>query len=327
MTHQAKLLAPDGAYQDQFGWSVAIYGDTIVVGAYDFDYGKRRGSANVFVRSGEVWTHLVKLLAPDGIAHYHFGESVAIYGDAIVVGSHLKNDDGEVIGSAHVFVRSGEEWTHLDKLLVPSGAAGDAFGESVAIYEDAIVVGASYDDDNGGVSGSAHVFVRSGENWTYQTKLLAPDGAAYDRFGRTVAIYEDTIVVGAQWDNDKGDNSGSAHVYVRSGEEWRYQAKLLAPDGAAFDWFGLSVTIYEDTVVVGSHYDDDNGKDSGSANIFLRSEQLWTHQAKLLAPDGTAQDQFGWSVAIYKDMIVVGASGYDIISSNGSNGSAYVFEL
>ncbi|EJK54360.1 hypothetical protein THAOC_26021, partial [Thalassiosira oceanica] len=119
-------------------------------------------------------------------------------------------------------------------LLAPDGAAYDYFGRSAAISQDTIVVGADGDDDgdddNGISSGSAHIIVRNGEEWKHKAKLQAPDGAAGDRFGRSVAIYEDTIVVVA-YDDDNGDRSGSAHVFVRSGEDWMHQAKLLAPDG------------------------------------------------------------------------------------------------
>ena len=210
------------------------------------------------------------------------------------------------------------------KLLAPEGAAEDKFGGSVAIYEDTIVVGAEYDDDNGDDSGSAHVFVRSKEEWRYQAKLLHPEAASFDRFGGSVAIYGDTIVVSAHLDDDNGENnSGSAHVFVRSGGNWTHQAKLLAPDGAANDYFGLRVAIYEDKIVVGAYCDKDNGVNSGSTHVFVRSGETWTHEAKLLAPDGAANDFFGKSTAVYKDAIVVGAYGDD---ENGSlSGSAHVF--
>jgi len=321
--HDVKLLAPGGVAGDEFGSSVAIYGDTIVVGAPgDADSGVWSGSAHVFLRSGSRWLHDVKLLAPDGEAYDRFGFSVAIHEDTIVVGADEDDDNGNYSGSAYVFVRSGEKWSHQAKLLAPDGAAGDHFGGSAAIYGGTIVVG-SGGDDNGEDSGSAYVFLRSEEEWTHQTKLLAPDGAAQDQFGRTVAIYQDTIVVGADYDDDNGDNSGSAHVFVRSGEEWSHQVKLLAPDGAAYDWFGNSVALYEDTIVIGARYDDDTGNDSGSAHVFARSGEEWTHQAKLLAPDGSTNDFFGWTVAIFGDTIVVGAWRND---DNGENsGSAHVF--
>ncbi|EJK48110.1 hypothetical protein THAOC_33124, partial [Thalassiosira oceanica] len=176
------------------------------------------------------------------------------------------------------------------KLLAPDGAAGDQFGHSVGMYGDAIVVGVPYEENNGPDSGSAHVFLRSREGWTHQAKLLAPGGAARDQFGWSSAIYGDTIVVGAHLDDDNGDNSGSAHVFVRSGEVWTHQAKLLAPDGAPRDYFGWSVAIYGDTIVVGAHWDDDYASDSELAHVFVRSGEEWTHQAKLLAPDGAAGD-------------------------------------
>ncbi|EJK76945.1 hypothetical protein THAOC_01262, partial [Thalassiosira oceanica] len=136
-----------------------------------------------------------------------------------------------------------------------------------------IVVGARWNDDNGGDSGSAHVFVRSGEEWSQQYKLLAPDGAAGDRFGESVTTSQDTIVVGAPGDDDNGGSSGSAHVFVRNGEEWSHQVKLLAPDGAANDRFGESVAVNENIIVVGAPWDDDNGEDT------VTSTPLNCHQA------------------------------------------------
>ena len=147
------------------------------------------------------------------------------------------------------------------------------------VYEDTIVAGSQHDHGNGFWSGSAHVFVRSGEGWDHQFKLLPPDGAASEYFGCSVAIYEDTIVVGAFGDDDNGDFSGSAHVFARSGEEWTHQAKLLVPDGADWDFFGASVSIYGDPIVVGAP--TVSGK-NGSAHVFVRSGEEWSHQAMLL---------------------------------------------
>ncbi|EJK71063.1 hypothetical protein THAOC_07530, partial [Thalassiosira oceanica] len=304
-----------------FGWNVAIYEYTIVTGAPGDE--SNSGSAHVFVQNGEQWTHQAKLLALDGAANDRFGWSVAIYEDDIVVSAWSDDDNGFGGGSAHVFVRSGEQWTHQAKLLAPDGAENDFFGESVAINKNTIVFGAPRDDDNGSDSGSAHVFVRSGEGWTHQAKLLAQDGATGDLFGYSVAIDGDSIVAGAYGDINNRDLSGSAHVFVRSGGEWVHQAKLLAPDGAPEDLFGESVAIYEDTIVIGADGDDDNGSTSGSAHVFVRNGEEWEHHAKLLAPDGAAEDNLGHSVALYKDTIVVGAWGDDDIGN--LSGSAHLF--
>ena len=155
---------------------------------------------------------------------------------------------------------------------------------------------------------------------TEQTKLLATDGASSDNFGEPVSVSEDTVVVGAVLDDDNGTSSGSAYVFIRSGTTWTQQAKLTASDGAADDFFGFSVSVSGDTAVVGARFEDDKGSNSGSAYVFVRSGTTWTQQAKLTASDGAADDNFGDSVSVSGDTVVVGASGDD-----GNKGSAYVF--
>jgi len=158
------------------------------------------------------------------------------------------------------------------KLTASDGAVNDLFGISVAIAGDTIVVGAQGDDDNGTGSGSAYLFMRTGLTWTQQAKLTASDAAASDHFGNSVAIAGDTIVVGAIFDDDSGTESGSAYVFTRAGTTWTEQAKLTASDGAANDWFGTSVAIAGDTIVVGAIFNKDNGTSNGSA-LFLYAQE------------------------------------------------------
>ncbi|MDO8749562.1 MAG: prepilin-type N-terminal cleavage/methylation domain-containing protein [Dehalococcoidia bacterium] len=329
-SQQAKLTASDGAAYDKFGGSVAISGDTIVVGAFAADVGGNtyQGSAYVFVRSGGAWSQQAKLTASDGAAHDHFGLSVAISGDTAVVGANGADVGGNTAqGSAYVYVRSGGAWSQQAKLTASDGAARDEFGLSVAISGDTAVVGAySADVGSNGNQGSAYVFVRSGGAWTQQAKLAASDGAVSDWFGFSVAISGDTAVVAAKTD-DVGSNAdqGSAYVFVRSGTTWSQQAKLTASDGAAEDYFGVSVAISGDTAVVGAYWDDvGSNTEQGSAYLFLRSGGAWSQQAKLTASDGAVSDYFGVSVAISGDTAVVGAHGDDV-GSNTDQGSAYVF--
>ena len=325
-----KLLAADGAADDHFGYRVAVSGDTAVVGAWaDDDKGSYSGSAYVFVRSVDgTWMQQAKLLADDGAASDYFGASLAVSGDTAVIGAWGNDDKGSGSGSAYVFIRSADgTWMQQAKLLAVDGAASDRFGYSVAVSEDTAVIGAYQDDDKGSSSGSAYVFVRSADGtWTQQAKLLAADGVALDYFSESsVAVSGDTAVIGA-WGNDDNDSSsGSAYVFVRSADgTWTQQAKLLPDDGAAFDYFGTSVAVSEDTAVIGASNDYDRGSSSGSAYVFVRSaEGTWTQQAKLLAEDGATSDRFGTSVAVSGDTAVIGAR-YD--DDNGSNsGSAYVF--
>jgi hypothetical protein len=160
-TEVAKLLASDGAADDEFGESVAISGDYAIVGAYrDDDNGTDSGSAYVFERDGSGnWAEVTKLLASDGAADDDFGESVAISGDYAIVGAPIDDDNGTDSGSAYVFERDGTgNWTEVAKLLASDGATSDYFGTSVAISGDYAIVGAYLDDDNGTDSGSAYIF-------------------------------------------------------------------------------------------------------------------------------------------------------------------------
>jgi hypothetical protein len=318
-----KLIASDGTADDRFGDSVAVDGDTMIVGAYEAELGldNHQGSAYVFVRSGTNWTAQAKLTASDGTWGNNFGRSVAISGDTVVVGApaHAVGAN-DCQGSAYVFVRSGTTWTEQAKLIASDGAPYTYFGVSVAITGDTVVVGAPEYD------AAAYVFVRSGTTWSQQAKLTATDGTYSDKFGISVGISGETAVVGA-WYDDVEDNmqQGSAYVFVRSGTTWTQQAHLNAADGAANDWFGISVAISGDTAVVGARNDDVGANtDQGSAYVFVRSGVTWSQQAHITASDGAANDNFGYSVAISGDTAVVGAY-YDDVGGNMDQGSAYVF--
>jgi len=331
----AQLLAADGATSDFFGISVAISGDTAVVGAYLDNLGPGRGnagSAYVFTRSGGVWTQQQQLTALDAGSDDQFGISVAISGDTIVVGADFDDvgaNSGQ--GSAYVFTRSGGVWTQQARLLATGGAVNDHFGISVAIEGETAVVGAHSDDvDHDGVvypnQGSAYVFTRSGSVWTQRAQFTPEDGRADDFFGNSVAISGETVVVGA-FEDSVGANSdqGSAYVFTGSGSDWTQPTQLLATGGAVSDYFGVSVAISGDTIVVGANLDDVGANSNqGAAYVFTRSGGVWTEQTPFLATGGAANDQFGVSVAISGDTIVVGAA-FDDVGATTNQGSAYVF--
>ena len=349
VSERAKLNATDGAAGDEFGYSVSIDGDTMVIAARkDDDKGPNSGSAYVYTRDtpgdlASTWTQVAKLTADDGAADDIFGISVSIDGDTMVIGAHQDDDKGTSSGSAYVFTRDtagdlGSGWTQVVKLTADDGTGYDRFGYSVSIDGDTVVVGAQTDDDEGDNSGSAFVFTRDtagdlASGWTQVAKLTAGDGAASDYFGYSVSIDGDTMVVGAYFDDDKATNSGSAYVYTRDtpgdlASGWTQVAKLTADDGADSDKFGYSVSIDGDTMVIGAYQDDDKGLNSGSAYVFTRDTagnltSSWTHVAKLTADDGAADDQFGNSVSIDGDTVVIGANHDDDKATN--SGSAYVF--
>jgi virulence-associated protein VapD len=339
-TEQANLVASDGAGYDYFGQSVSISADGAyaVIGAYVDAIGANsaQGSAYIFVRSGASWTQQAKLVASDGAANDFFGWSVSISADGAyaVIGARVDVGANSNQGSAYIFVRSGASWTQQAKLAASDGAAGDQFSRSVSISADgAYAVIGAYVDAIGANSaqGSAYIFVRSGASWTQQAKLVASDGAANDFFGWSVSISADGAyaVIGARVDVGANSNQGSAYIFVRSGASWTQQAKLAASDGAANDFFGLSVAISADGAyaVIGVVADDVGANtDQGSAYIFVRSGTSWTQQAKLVASYGAADDFFGCSVSISADgaYAVIGAR-YDGVGANTNQGSAYIF--
>jgi len=299
-----------------------------VIGALlDDDNGSFSGSAYVYVRSNGVWSEQQKLTASDGAERDNFGFSVSISGNTAVIGAPYDDDRGANSGSAYVYVSSNGVWNEQQKLTASDGAPDDRFGHSVSISGDTAVIGANRDDDNGSFSGSAYVYVRSNGVWSEQQKLTASDGAPDDRFGFgfTVSISGDTAVIGAHRDDDNGDASGSAYVYVRSNGVWSEQQKLTASDGAPNDFFGYSVSISGDTAVIGANQDDDNGSFSGSAYVYVRSNGVWSEQQKLTASDGASTDYFGFSVSISGDTAVIGA--YQDDDNGDASGSAYVYVL
>jgi hypothetical protein len=323
-SQQAKLLALDGADDDWFGSSVSIDGDYAIIGAYrDDDLGENSGAAYIFRRSGTSWLQQAKLLPSDGDTIDEFGYSVSIDGNYAVIGAPRYNDNGNECGAAYVFYRSGSSWSQQAKLLASDKEADDSFGYSVSIDGDTVLIGAWANDDYGDASGSAYVFVRSGTVWSEQAKLLPSDGATLDLFGGSVSVNGDFAIVGSPRDDDKGDGSGSAYVFVRSGSVWSQQEKLVASDGAESDEFGYSLSIDGELAIIGSRYDDDSGSASGSAYIFLRNGPIWLQKEKLLASDGKTTDWFGCSVSIDGITALIGAV-YD--DDNGDNsGSAYTF--
>jgi hypothetical protein len=321
---------------DEFGTSIAIDGDTLVVGA-KFEDGNNddtlsSGAAYVFVKSNNIWVEQAYLTASNAINDSQFGIAVGISGNTIVVGSHKEDTTATDSGAVYVFTRSSNIWTEQTILKASNPGLNDNFGSSVDIDGDTIVAGAyledGADDGNEDDAGAAYVFVGSGNSWTQQEYLQADNLENGDNFGVSVSISNDTIVVGANSENgdDSGlqDDSGAAYVFTRAVTSWTQQDYLSASNAQDKDNFGISVAISADTIVVGAHLEDglDNGSQdsSGAAYVFTRSGNFWNEQVKLKSDNTTASDLFGNSVAIDGDNIIVGAP-----NEGGDEGAAYLF--
>jgi hypothetical protein len=414
IVQQAYIKASNTATFDFFGTSIAISGDTMVVGAPNEDSNATgvngnqgnnsasdSGAAYIFVRNGTNWVQQAYLKAsntepinPPSFNVFRwdfFGSSVAISGDTVVIGAPAEGSNATGVngdqsdnssswaGAAYVFVREGTNWTQQAYLKASNtrGSApeqnelGDAFGTSVAVSGDTIVVGAPGEDSNAtGVngdqsdasaqnSGAVYVFMRNGTTWTQQAYLKASNTQTGDSFGGSTAISGDTIVVVA-WNEDskatdvngnQTDNSfpgaGAAYVFVRDGTNWTQQAYLKASNTGAEDYFGSSVSVSGDTVVVGAGNESSNATGvngnqannsaarAGAAYVFARKGTNWTQEAYLKASNTGAEDYFGSSVSVSGDTLVVGAgnessnatgvNGNEANNSAAGAGAAYVF--
>jgi hypothetical protein len=328
-TEQQVLLASDGAAEEFFGYSVAISGDTMAVGAiHDGVDDDQRGSVYVFVRSGDTWVEQQELFDPEGVRFEQFGQAVAVDGDTIVVSAYCATIAGAGCqGAILVFARDGGVWGEPQKLTASDGAGGDRLGMWVAIEGDTIVTGSRLHDVGDQVGqGEAYVFVRSGGVWTEHQLLLAGDGAAGHGFGFSGELDGDTLVIGAPFHNFGGPSvRGAAYVFTRSDGTWTQRQTLIASDGAETDEFGSAAVVEGDTLVVGAESRDvGDHVNQGSIYLFTRTGETWTEAAVLAAADGGAGDDFSFSTALSGRTVIVGAPRHDV-GGAVDQGSATVF--
>lgn len=341
-TGRGTLVASDRSNGDNFGISVGMSGDVLVVGASGDDLGTggevtREGSAYVFERIDGTWTQTQKLTALDAESNDRFGTAVAASDDVIVVGAPFESSS---TGAVYVFERVDGEWTQTRKLTASDAAQNERFGDAVAVTQTPsghlVLVGApTVGAGTAGGTGSAYVFSRalSASAWTEQ-KLESPDGSQYDGFGEAVDIADaatpdnlnnQIAVIGARGhDIGTATNRGAAYVF-RNLEGFVFTDKLVAQDGAQNDHFGSAVAVSGDFVVVGAPDDTYSSRvREGSAYVFeLQStdKQSAPQVAKVTPADMTAPfDYFGSAVDIDGDQALISAPG----RSNGT-GVAYVF--
>jgi hypothetical protein len=265
-----------------------------------------------------------EVTASDGGANSFFGSAAALKGSTAVIGA-----DGEdsFQGAVYVFNKTDSVWTEGQRLTASDGLAGDEFGYRVALTPNTFVATAFSATVNGVVAqGSAYVFTNDGGTWSESQKLLASDGGLFDNFGASVALSGQLLVIGANGAT-VGDNAaqGAAYVFLKVNGLWVEMQKLTAADGAAFDNYGLSVSLQGSTIIVGSPRATvgSNGA-QGAAYVYTMSNGVWSFAQKLVASDGAANDSFGESVALDHGTALVGAYNASVNGHFGQ-GAAYVF--
>jgi hypothetical protein len=313
----------DQTIEDGFGGSVAISGDTIVVGANsDSSAGFLAGAAYVYVRSGATWSLQQKLTASDASPVGVLGLSVAIQGDTIVAGAPGDDDAGYLTGAAYIFQRQGGVWSEQQKLKASDEAEDSVFGQSVAVFNDTIAVGSpSHSTPTVHYSGAVYVFGRGSSGWNEQQQITTRDIAEGQWLGYCVDLSGDTLVATAPGDSVGMHTHGAAYVFSLRPGGWSEQRKLKDTDVGRYDGFALRAAIDGDRIVLGDGTDNTAATWGGAAHVYVRNGNTgWSLQQTLTAADAANFDLLGSAVAISGDTIVVG-----VTQKDDFRGAAYVF--
>ena len=321
---EAKLTASDGAAGDGFGYSVAVDGTTVVIGApYATISGKTRaGAAYVFIRDNNVWSLQQKLISNrSDAADDEFGRAVAIDEDTLAVGAPRAGHSDLFQGEVFVFTRSGTSWSRQTTLY--TGQSGDnEFGCSLGLRGNRLVIGAKGYDEPTIAQGVAYVFTRSGTSWYQQAQLKLSNAQLEDNFGASVAISPsgNYIIIGAPYrETAYGTNAGAAYIYYYNSSTWIQQAQLLPASGSPNNRFGHCVAINDSGALVGTPYFNN---DQGAVSYYFRAGSKWTLQETLAAAQPTSNNNFGTSLSMTHQVSVIGASGWN----NGKGNATIILE-
>ena len=352
---QAYVKASNTGPSDAFGYSLAMDGDTLAVGAFQQGGSATStpsfsGAVYIFTRTSGVWSQQAYIKASNAGYSYNFGAAVALQGDTLVVGEPNEGTtpaSGSIgSGAAYVYVRSNGVWTEQAFLTASNREDNDDFGYSVAVDGDTAVIGApkedssaagGEDDNSTSSAGAVYVFTRSGTNWTQQDYLKASNAGAIHEFGTAVDLELGTLVIGAS-NEDSGTGKGAVYVFSESAGNWTQQAHIKgvytvgsSDFSSRILRFGSAVALSGDTLAAGAP-----GFNTGTGVVFVYTwtGSSWDLQRKVEASNRGTNDQFGASVSLSGDLLAVGSQGEDGSASstraspddNANNaGAAYVF--
>jgi YD repeat-containing protein len=315
----AELTGLGGAAGDEFGYSAAISGSTIVVGAVSatVDGHVDRGVVDVFSLSDGSWTQTAALSPSDG---YLFGTAVAVSGSTIVVGAVYESDYGQ----AYVFQLEDGAWTQTAELSSDEVSVREFFGISVAVSGSTVVVGAPNEEEYSTENppGAVYVFGPDGTGWTQEAVLEGIDEVAYSGFGSSVAVSGSTI---AASDGDNVTDEGVVLVFNGSGSTWTQTAELTSSDETGTDGFGGPIAISGSTIAVGADLKTVDGHENqGAAYIFQLEGGSWSQTTELTASDGAAGDSFGSLIGLSGSTVVITSATHEV-DGESDEGAAYVF--
>lgn len=319
---RARLVPADGGAGDEFGNSVGISGDLVVVGSeyHDSAAGNNAGAAYVYEKLAGRWTQVAKLQPADAQQQHDFGEYVAIEGTVVVAGCRFDATLGNNAGAAYVFERVDGQWVQTGKLLGSAGRRNDLSADTLAIGGGRILMSSYRSDASGGHSGSAYLFEKVDGTWTEVAHLVANDGAG--ELSRGLALDGDRVVLGARLEGTNGVAAGAGYVFEKWNGAWIQTAKLLPRLGLSMDWTGEAVAVRGDRIVLSGHRRDEVGTDSGVAWVFELRDGEWVETKMLQSSAASPLDDFSFSLSM-SGLDLVATSPYD----GGNVGAAYVFSF
>lgn len=334
----AFIKSSNSEFDDWFGYSLALSGDTFVAGAFSEDSSatgvngsqgngaEESGAAYVFVRNGETWTQQAYLKSTDHQAGDFFGASAGIDGDTIAVGATRTSvlsppTASSRSGVAYVFTREGGVWSQRQRLAPSNPRNGDWFGISLDLAGDTLAIGAAYGGGaDGALGGAVHVFQREGSSWP-EREILTPSKSS-TQFGTSVVLDGDRMIVGAPGEDGE---TGATYVFVKRDGRWIEEQRLRPDSLEAGSKFGYSVTILGDHAAVGAPHHPRTGSSAsvppGAVYVFDRADGRWQQSALLHAPIPDQTDYFGASVALSKWGLAIGSNG-EASGAQGVNGDA-----
>lgn len=329
ITESIKLV-PSGLEADAQLWNAVAMSDdsnTLIVPVLKANANK--GAVYVFERKDSLWTESAILTASDGAEGDQFGYAIAIDNDTIVVGADQHDAGGLNAGAVYVFTKTNDVWREELKLLAADTALADRFGAAVALKNNLLLVGSIEDDDLGINSGSVYLFSNQEGQWQETGKLIADDGDKNDNFGSSVAIHNNTVLVGAILDDTVARDTGSVYSFSQQNGAW-VQDGFLVPEGQQLgDKLGRTLSVAEDVLVLGAEFSVRNQRTpevtSGAAHVYRLKDGSWLEEAKLITSDNAFGDRMGWSVSTNGSYLVVGTPGD---SDEGHYvGAAYLFHF
>lgn len=332
-----KIIATDSSVDDNFGWSLAMSENLLIVGANLADIGELSNAGATYVyafESNGTTSFLSKLNSPDRAINDNFGYAVSTYGDYLAVGAYLA-DLNESPDAGAVYLYNAEEngsISYLSKLVAPDLNGGDQFGCSLALQGNLLAIGAKYANPEGvSAAGAVYIFeLDTNGSAVFRSKIFAPDKQVGDRFGVSVALENDLLIVGSELaDFPEANDAGAAYIFeLESNGSATFKTKLVSPDKNESDYFGFSISVSNNLATVGSAFADPNGiSNAGAAYLYrIDSNKSATFLSKLSSNDEDFDDKFGMSVSSFGSSVVVGSNLANLGELDDA-GAAYIFDI